>query len=211
MGSQLEILIRKNETDQNKPYISKSFKNEIAFGCLWANRKPFLIKEEEDILAPKWDWLGLYETPITPINPSKLKAVLLKVSQYLQQNQQNLPLIHALNQSKENLAQVQSFAEGSFGELKIRNTKCWVLGDTYLYDEYNEKGLRYKFNIRSYPEENKTINVWLDVKNEIIIDNRKYYMRTITKYEQYRDMLNNIINYCDKALGLGHSVFWLYD
>ena len=121
-----------------------------------------------------------------------------------------LPLVHLLSDIQKEVHDSDNFKFGSFGYLTVNGSKCWIEGDTYLYDEFNNKGLRNKFNIRSYPQEPNEVDIWLDVKEEIKIFEEVYYMHSITKFQQHSSTILEIIEYCKKALKLDKKVFWFF-
>ncbi|AHM62919.1 hypothetical protein D770_23400 [Flammeovirgaceae bacterium 311] len=69
--------------------------------------------------------------------------------------------------------------------------------------------MRYKFNIKNYPNEPDNIDLWLDVKDKIEIDGKLYFMRTITKYQQFESTIQDVIAYCNIAIALNKKVLWI--
>jgi hypothetical protein len=209
MGYELEISITGNY-DSNSPVFTTDFLAQIVSGHLWQNRKAFLSSAESEILFPKWtNNSDGDERLLEPVDPLLLKSVFYKIGQYLEKNQTILPLVHSLSCNKSELEQIDNYAFGSFGELIIKNSKCWVQGDTYFYDEYNDKGLRQKFNIRNHPYEPDDIDLWMDVKSEIEIDGKLYYMRTITKFQQFEESIKDVIACCNTAIEQNKNIYWL--
>lgn len=205
----LEVLIKGLEDDESSPQIPRCFKDEVCFGHLWLNRISFLSDEEESILIPEY-WETSDYSDLTSFEPNKLISVLNKVSNYLEEHRAELPLVHLLSDTQEDVLDSDQFKFGSFGHLEVSGSKCWIEGDTFVYDEFNKNGLRNKIHILNYPNEPTNIDIWIDVEKVVQISGKKYYINSITKYEQHKTTILEIINYCNQAIKLKKEIYWTF-
>lgn len=131
-------------------------------------------------------------------DPEFLKKTIYKVQKYLQNNASQLPLVHSIFNSNEfELEEIN---------IVINGVKGFIEGDIYYYENY--KNIRNKIHVRSYWEDTGIIDFYVSVEPEIIINEQKFYTKTISKAQQFEDEFNKIYTFIDEAIKLNKKVLW---
>lgn len=198
MGAQTIITIAgdKHDASYESPFLGRDFTHEIAQGYLWDKREPFLTTLESKLLTPintEFYYEGIHK----PVHPFNLVIVLNKVKQYLKANENSLPFEIELDydkMEKENLST----------DIMINNSKCWIQGDSY----YNKVSSMVR--IVNYPMEPNEVDVWIDIKDKVEIEGRIYYLKKITRYEKYKNMIDDVIAFCEYAKQKHKMIDWKF-
>lgn len=198
MGAEIHISLESDKYDDKElaPFLGHDFQYEITRGAIWENRKPFLSKDELELLeAPYYE--EFEDDSVRLINPSKLIIVLDKVKKYLRENEDTLPFeIHIDHERMEK--------EGITKDLIVNNSRCWIRGDS-LYHEVSEK-----VQIVNYPMEPTDVYLWIDYGNEIEINGKKYYLKKTSRFEKFVESLDKVIEFCKTAENKNEKIYWLY-
>ncbi len=194
MGSQIFIHLVGEGLYENDlaPFLGRDFVAEISWGHLWMERSPFLSKQEEDLLRARTDW---HEDFNKPVNPAELAKVLTKVNDYLKTNESTLPFEIEIDYTKMAHAGLET-------DLIINNSRCWIKGDSYVFD------VTTKVNVVSYAMEPNEVDVWVDIADEVVIEGKLFYLKRITRYEKYKEILEKTIAFCRYAGGKNNKVLW---
>lgn len=54
------------------------------------------------------------------------------------------------------------------------------------------------------------IDLWIEIANEIKIDDKIYFLKKITRYEKYQELIERIITFCKFAIEKNEKIYWLY-
>ena len=198
MGAETWITIAgdKHDASHESPFLGRDFTHEIAHGFLWYKGSAFLSEQEAAILYPinSDDYNdGIEEL----IHPDDLISVLKKVKKYLKSDKDPLPIEIELDydkMEKENLST----------DIIINNSKCWIQGDSY----YNKVSSMVR--IVNYPMEPNEVDVWIDIKDKVEIEGRIYYLKKITRYEKYTNMIDDVIAFCEYAKQKHKMIDWKF-
>lgn len=175
--------------------MGRSFFKEIISGhSEWFNIDYVLAKEEQRVLYPDYD-SGQEERVFSQREPYELKAALVKVYNFLRQNEQRLPLIH--------------WIRGTGGE---SNTS-----EHFLYDGYESYLNGFHHNLAHRDElelcslhEGIVQRTWIKVSETVTVDGQKFHVRSETKFQQYREFLEDLMRVCDEAVTAGKKVEWSF-
>jgi len=132
-----------------------------------------------------------------------LKEVLEKVESYFILLADQLPLSHFLYE--EEGASRHEFVY----RIEIEGVACHVEGNNFLHKNYPE--LRDQINLKSYGDANGKVDRWLKVKPLMFIDGQKYYARSITKAEEFREEFQKCYDFLDQAIKYQKKVLWEFD
>ena len=198
MGAEIYIRLEDDidDTGGNAPFLGRDFQHEISRGAIWENREPFLTELEQKVLeAPYCE--EMEELFIDPIEPDSLQKILLKVKKYLYDNEQLLPFevcIDYQRMEKENLST----------DLVVNESRCWIRGDSFVYKVTD------KVEIVNYPNEKNEIDMWVNIADEIEIEDQKYFLKRVTRYEKYSKEIDEVIDFCADAIENNKKVYWMY-
>jgi hypothetical protein len=194
MGSQIFIHLAGEGLYKSDlaPFLGRDFAAEISLGHLWIERSPFLSKQEEDLLCARTDMHEDYEQPV---DPAELANVLIKINDYLKTNEDTLPFEIEIDYAKME-------QEGLESDVIINNSRCWIQGDTNLTNNPS------KINVLSHPMEPNGVDVWIDIADEVVIEGKLFYLKRITRYEKYKEILEKTIAFCRYAEGKNKKVLW---
>ena len=199
MGAQILIRLESDKYDEGHlaPFLGRDFHWEIAKGNLWKDANHyFLDKREAKLLDAPFDE-NLEEEFKALIHPKELLQVIEKVKLFLKNNDDTLPYEIMLDSDKMSL-------KGLDYPLMLKNSRCWIQGDSYLY-EVNER-----VKIVNYPQEPNEVELWLKVKDEIIIEDRTYYLKKETRFEKFEESLSEVIEFCKYAISRKEKIYWVY-
>ena len=134
-------------------------------------------------------------------DPLQLKEALKKIENHLMFNQNKLPLVHFVYETKELKNEVNSII--------INDVKTLIEGDLYFYDNYSE--VRNKIHLKSYLDDYGKIDFFVDINPKILIDNKLYFTKTISKAEQFKEDFNRCYHFLDKAINNNQRILWEFD
>jgi len=131
-------------------------------------------------------------------DPKRLKEALKKVESYLILNENKLPLVHFVYETKQLINEIN--------HVMINDIESHVEGDIFFYDNYSE--LRNKIHIKSLHKDQGKVDIYIDIKPEIRIDSKVYFTKTITKGKQFEEQFNKCYNFLDIAIKNNKKVLW---
>ncbi len=199
MGAQILIRLESDKYDDNNlsPFLGRDFHWEITRGHLWKDTNQyFLNKRESNLLEAPYDET-LEDGFGEPINPKSLLIVIKKVDEFLKNNKETLPFDITIDYDKMKL-------EGLDYPLMVNNSKCWIQGDSYLFEVYDE------VKIVNHPHEPNEVDLWVKLNDEITLENKVYYLKKITRNERFKEDINAIINFCNHAIEKNEKIYWIY-
>lgn len=147
------------------------------------------------------------------IYPKTFKNILLKIENYMNDNAEKLPQVHLVFDD-------ESCNENSeIGEVVINNVNATIEGDLFNYIDFEKittdnpfevdyEKIRNKIHIKSYLEDYGKVNFFVDVEPIIFIDEKKYFTKTISKAEQFKEEFQRCYDFLDKAIKLDKKVLW---
>ncbi|CAL2103711.1 conserved protein of unknown function [Tenacibaculum sp. 190130A14a] len=198
MGAEVHIRLENDKYDEKglAPFLGRDFQSEITTSALWETHEPFLDQNEIDLLyAPYYDFFD--DNTVQLIEPSKLKSILEKIDCYLEHNKDSLPFeidIDYERMEKENLPT----------DLIINDSSCWIQGDSFYYDVTD------KFKIVNHNLESNEVELWVEFKEKVKIENSFFYLKKEYRYEKYKNDLNEVINFCQLAINTHQKIYWLF-
>lgn len=195
MGYETQIRLASDQYDEKKltPFLGREFTRDISLGYLF-NKNSLLNDDEWNILTPQDSDNIVGEKP-NAVNPADLLAVLNKIKKYLKDNQNTLPF-----EIEPDYYKLEK--EGLSSEIIINVSRCWIQGDSDIFE------VSSKVKIVNYPMEPTEVDLWVDVKDKIEIEGRTYYLRKITRYERYRELINRVTEFCEQAKENNEIVYW---
>lgn len=198
MGAEIVIRLVSDRYDEkgHAPFIGRDFQREITRGNIWEGHHPFLSDGERELLQAPYDQT-LDDEYGKPVSPRALIVVLKKVKDYLKVAAEHLPYYIGLDIDRmeaENL-DTQIFIDGS---------RCWIQGDSLLYN------IEEHVKFISLPGEPKEVEQWVSVSEEVVVGGEVYYLRKVTRYEKYREKLDEVIAFCEYAISRNEKVYWVY-
>lgn len=134
-------------------------------------------------------------------NPNKLKETLNKVEKYLILHKDKFPLVHFIYETEK--------LENEISSIMIDGVKSELKGDLFFYDNYSD--VRNKIHIKSNLNEYKKIDFHIDIKAKILLNNKTYYTRTITKAEQFTEDFNKCYHFLNEAIKNNKKVLWEFE
>jgi desulfoferrodoxin (superoxide reductase-like protein) len=196
MGYETNIRIAGDgfEEKNNAQFIGNDFTWEIALGYLF-DKKSFLSKNEWQILIPQNSDDTVDEKP-NPVNPTDLLSILDKIKKHLEENQDTLPFEIALDFDKME-------KEGLSCEITINGSRCWIQGDSNVFEVYS------KVKIVNHPMEPNEVYLWVEVIDKIEIEGRTYFLRKVTRYDRYNELISRITDYLVQAKNNKEKVYWI--
>lgn len=195
MGLETHIRLASDQYDEKKiaPFLGRDFTWDIALGNLFDN-KSFLSKDEWKIITPQNSDDVVDEKP-NPVNPADLLSVLDKIKKYLKDNQDTLPFEIELDYDKME-------KEGLSCEITINGSRCWLQGDSNVFE------VSSKVKIVNHPMEPTEVELWVDVRDKIDIEERTYYLRKVTRHNKYEELINRVTDFCEQAKNKNENVYW---
>lgn len=176
--------------------LSRSFYSQIICGR-HIDYSVFLSKEEINIKTATGGG-SLSELKKREKDPDKLRSVLVKIQKHIKQNSSNLPLIHSVYKEKG--------FEKSIGSVIINDIPVSIHGDLYYYDNYEK--VREKIHLKSWNEYLGQVDYFLEVKPEIVIDGKIYFVKSITKAEYYEYAFEDCFNFLDIAVKMNKNILF---
>ncbi|WP_375561454.1 hypothetical protein ACE193_02550 [Bernardetia sp. OM2101] len=154
------------------------------------------------------------DTPKKEINPQTFKNILLKIENYMKENAEILPQVHFVfeNESLNENSEVRY--------ISINNIDATINGDLFHYIDFENiatdspsgevdyEEIRNKINIKTYGEDYGKVNFFVDVKPIIFINSKKYFTKTVSKAEQFREEFQRCYDFLDKAIELDKKILW---
>jgi hypothetical protein len=196
MGYRTHIRIASDQYDEKElaPFLGRDFTLDITLACLF-DEQSFLSKDEWQILNPQISDNIINEKP-NPVNPADLLFVLDKIKKYLKDNQDKLPFEIELDYEKME-------KEGLSCEITINGSICWLQGDSYVFE------VSSKVKIVNHPMQPTEVDLWVDIKDKIEIEGRIYYLRKVTRYDKYEELISKVTEFCEYAKNNNENVYWI--
>lgn len=198
MGAQILIRLTSDRYDDKEqaPFLGRDFQYEITRGALWEKRKPFLTPAESKLLEAPYDELFEDGTP-PAAEPYKLRTVLQKVRDYLEKNQPTLAFEIELDHERMEQENLNYW-------LRVNDSQCWIQGDSFYYKVTD------KVKIVNYPMEPNEVDLWVPITDSVVLDDKLYYLKRVTRFDKYKDSLDKAIAFCKKAEEVGDKIYWIY-
>ncbi|MDO1451859.1 hypothetical protein Q0590_36660 [Rhodocytophaga aerolata] len=136
-------------------------------------------------------------------DPITLLHIIRKIEFYMNDNREQLPLIHKVYKSEEDL-----LLDDDVLYLLIDGIQCNVEGDLYYEDDYLK--LRNKIRIKSYGEHGGKFNFYVEVNPIVRIGGTDYLTKTISKAEEFAEEFNRITTFLEQAIVSNRKVLWEY-
>ncbi len=195
MGYETHIRIASDQYDEKKlaPFLGRDFTWDIALSYLFPD-KSFLNKNEWKRLTPQ-NADDIIDHKPNPVNPTDLLSVLDKIKKYLMDNQDTLPFEIEIDYDKME-------KEGLSCEITINGSRCWIQGDSNVFD------VSSKVKIVNHPMEPNEVDLWVDVRDKIEIEGRSYFLRKVTRYDKYEELISRVIDLCKYAKRYNENVYW---
>ncbi len=194
MGFILDLSIDEPVQSYEPEHIGyNSFYSEIVSGGYYFCTERILNKEELDLLFPYSS--DLEEKRL--IDPKKMKTVFVKILNDLKNRQYYYPFVHWISTRKEE----KSGASGHFLYYS-KLIKCHL--DGYHFNPFRQQELELSVIIGKKWE----FLTWIKAKPVIRVCGKKLYIKTETKYEQFKDLLEEYIYICDLAIQKNKKVTW---
>jgi hypothetical protein len=131
-------------------------------------------------------------------DPELLKSTLQKIEDYLQENADTLPLMHSLYDSET--------LENEVERITIDGIEALVEGDLFYDSDY--ANIRNKLQIKSYYDDFEKINLKLTVTPEIVINNKTYYTKSISKASHFKYEFKQCYDFLNQAIAQNIKVLW---
>lgn len=193
----LQTRIRTTSEEENEydyaPILGRDFTYEIALGYLFEDRS-FLSDEEWQRLEPQNMDSHVYKER-TSLNPTVLISILYKVKEYLNDNQNTLPFEIELDYEKMKKEDLSS-------DIIINGSLCWIQGDSKIYD------VSTKVGIVNHPQQPHQVDLWIDIQDKIEIEGKIYYLRKVTRFDRYKELIDKVIEFCEYAKSSNNNVYW---
>ena len=199
MGAQILIRLESDRYDESNlaPFLGRDFFNEISRGALWKDIEVYFLNKKEIKLLEAPNTENFENEFASPINPKELKLVFLKIKKFLQEYEDLLPFDIVLDIEKMEAADLNY-------PLMINNSKCWIQGDSNLF-EINDK-----LKIVNHPHEPNEVDLWVNYQEEIVLEDKVYFLKKITRSDKYNDIIVELIKFCEFAIEKNEKIFWLY-
>ncbi|WP_338764565.1 hypothetical protein WAF17_22135 [Bernardetia sp. ABR2-2B] len=159
------------------------------------------------------------DTPKKEINPQTFKNILLKIENYMKENAEILPQVHFVFEN-ENCNENSEIRYISITDKNGDNAEANIDGDLFHYIDFENivtdsplgkidyEEIRNKINIKTYGEDYGKVNFFIDIKPIIFIDGKKYFTKTISKAEQFREEFQRCYDFLNKAIELDKKILW---
>ncbi|MEM8889831.1 MAG: hypothetical protein AAGD28_17785 [Bacteroidota bacterium] len=136
-------------------------------------------------------------------NPKSLKEVLEKVEQYFIEHAAHLPQSHFLYRAEN--AERHEFVYS----IEIEGIDYTLEGDNFLLENYPE--IRDQIQLKSHGDEQGKVDRWIKVEPIMFINEQKYYARSVSKAEQFREEFQKCYDFLDQAIEQKKRVLWEFD
>lgn len=131
-------------------------------------------------------------------DPESLKSALKRTEKYLTDKSSELPLVH--------FAYLDAELRDEISYVNIDGIEAHLEGDLFYYDSY--ASFRNKIHVKSYLEDYGKVDFFVEVKPEIAIAGKRYFTKSITKAEEFKDEFNKCYDFLDSATKAGKRVLW---
>ncbi|MCF8255593.1 MAG: hypothetical protein K9H61_13515 [Bacteroidia bacterium] len=198
MGAEIHIRLTSDRYNDKAlaPYLGRDFHSEITRGAIWHDRQ-FLSDFETELLEAPYDELFENKDEILPIEPRNLEKIMIKVRDFLYENQDTLPFEIEIDYEKmEN--------EKLSYNLTINNCRCWIQGDSRYYQVTD------KVKIVNYPFEPSDVDLWIGISDRVELEGKVYYLKMVTRFERYKELIDKVIDFCRYANKIGDRIYWTY-
>ena len=131
-------------------------------------------------------------------DPNQLKEALKKVENHLILNKDKLPLVHFVFETKE--------LKDEINYVMIDGIESEIKGDLFFYENYSN--IRNSIHVQSYLDDYGKIDLHIEVKEKIEINNKVYFTKTITKSEQFENEFKKCYVFLNEAIKNNKKVLW---
>jgi len=133
--------------------------------------------------------------------PLPLKCVLKKVEEHLICNSDTLPLVHSLFEDEA--------LENEVFDLEVGGIMVNVDGDLFYKENYAE--IRNKILLKGYLEDYGKVHSFVEVKPEVEIEGTRYFTKTLTKAEQFKEEFEKCYTFLNEASKHNKKVLWEFE
>lgn len=131
-------------------------------------------------------------------DPNRLQIALKLTEKYLIDKGSELPIVHTVYLDAELTDEV--------GYVEIDGIKTHLEGDLFHYANYAD--FRNKIHVKSYLEDYGKVDYLVEVNPEIEIAGNRYFTKSITKGEQFKEEFKKCYDFLDSAIKTGKRVLW---
>ncbi|WP_139959996.1 hypothetical protein [Flavicella sediminum] len=199
MGVTLHLGIA-DEFPSDTKHGGKSFFNEIITATYpdYFKHDRFLNKEEQRLLYPDYDQFDNSLDNFRHINPMKLKDIFVKVLKHLKSHYDQYPLVHWIFENEQ-----KRIGKGTSDDFQYKGYKC------HLDGFHNDNNHRQEIQVRRLKNGWETFE-WIKADPIINLNGRTFYIKTENKFEQNRDILEELIVICDEAIKADKNLLWIF-
>ncbi len=196
MGTTLHLGFNDSLASENGAYDSKSFFSEIVSPSYpdYFNLDDFLTEEEQKLLYPKY-YNYEYEdvNKYQHIPSAELKGIFLKIYNYLKDNHHKFPLTHFISEKNH-------LGSGSSDRFYYKGYECYIDGFHHNYEH------RFDVCIMAWQDKWKPLE-WIEASSQIIVNDKIFYILSSNKFEEFKDILEELIGICEVAI---RKLIWLF-
>jgi hypothetical protein len=184
------------EIPSDTKHCGKSFFNEILSPSYpdYFKLDEFLSVDEQALLEPQYmdppQPRGAYRST----DPHELKAVFARVLEHLRTNCDRYPLVHTIWDDVNKRS-----GGGTSDVFQYKGCMC------YLDGYHNEASHRQDLLVCGMDADE-----WVRAAPTVVLGGMIFHVDTQNKFEQYRDILKELIEKCDQAIRAGQRVLWLF-
>ena len=185
-----------NGIPKDTAHTGKSFFDEILSPSYpdYFKLDEFLSKDEQSLLEPQYMDPPHPHSAYRSCDPFQLKAVFVRVFEHLRTNCDKYPLVHTIWHDAN-----RRLGSGSSERFQYKGYSCWLEG------YHNEAAHRQYLRVCGMESVE-----WVRAAPMVGLDGMTFHVDTKNKFEQYRDILNELIEKCDQAIKAGQRVLWLF-
>ena len=197
MGATLHLGID-NEFPSDGDYDGKAFYGEI-FGEYpgYFKLKDCLTNEEADLIHPSVDDGTDSLEGYKRFDPSVLKSIFLKIFKHLKENTEKFPVVHMIHQKGD-----KQLGTSTSENFLFKGYKC------YLDGYHNDAEHRSELLLNIWKGDDQ-LQEWIPIESTITLENQTFKVRSQTKFEQFRNNLEELIGVCDDAISSNEKLLWI--
>lgn len=181
-------------------HCGKSFFDEIISATYpdYFRHDNFLSEEEQILFFPDYDKFDNSLDHYRRIDPIRLMEVFKKVLEHLKSHHAQYPLVHMIYVDKINMI------GGSISDdFQYKGYTCHLDG---YHNDYNH---RQEIRVRRLNNGWETFEL-IKADPIITLDGKTFYIETENKYEQYKGILEELIDICEQAIKTNKKLLWIF-
>lgn len=203
MGLLLDLSFEDNSERIANEYIGidTSFMDEIIspiYPDSFLKHDKFLSKEEQELLYPDYEESSYNHRQI---NPFSLKRIFEKILEHLKNHHNEFPLVHMIRMKGSK--SFKSLGGSTSDDFEYNRYKC------HLDGYHNDYTHRHELCLARFNNGWETIG-WIKADPTINFAGNTFYISTKNKFEQYKDILEELINICEQAIKTDKKLSWTF-